>query len=514
MDLATFMTKGLTVKPAAEFVSPSVSYDFKLGRVIETEVYKEDVDTGLRVEHLHRGILVAGGSQEERTATNLTIVYEASKLDWNYLIIDTKKQYRRLIRMNPETRVYPSGSICVNPLDPEDSSVSEYVSLLLRLFQVLWDLTNRQSIGLNEALRSVYEQRDGDEPPTLEDLRNVLIGQSSSKLRTPQERSEIEGLIRAVTGLVLSQESPAINGPSTMPFRELTTNPTVIEISPKDQLFSSFFKGLMIVKALATDKGRYSILLDDAEEVFKNIRFGWRTQQVYFQESLTHWVDRLKNMRVGLHLSTSLPRLIYYPVRPLLETQIFHRLVSGEDMKIAGDLMGLEEHAPGIHSEKRERLYQRTYLRYLKKGEALLHQPDLPAGFPVTLHYSAGVHSRTPSDQEIKRRLDEFYPVRDIHAEGLPSTVLERDIRSQAEDAVKILELLHEYPQLSLTNIVQSLKVEVDPEKLKYLVDKLKDLEYLKETLEVWKSKAKRVYSLTLKGKQALKEYTQFTQLY
>jgi len=449
VDLATFMTKALTVKPAAEFVSPSVSYDFKLGRVIETEVYKEDVDAGLRVEHLHRGILVAGGSQEERTATNLTIIYEASKLDWNYLIIDTKKQYRRLIHMNPETRVYPGKSICVNPLDPEDSSVSEYIPLLLSLFQVLWNLTDRQNIALSEALRSVYEQ-GGEEPPTLEDLRNALISQSSSKLRTSQERGEIEGLIRRVTGLVLSEESPTINGPSTMPFRELTTNPTVIEISPKDQLFSGFLKGLVVVKALATSKGRYSILLDDAEEVFRNIRFGWRTQQVYFQESLTHWVDRLKNMRVGLHLSTSLPRLIYDPVRPLLETQVFHRLVSGEDMKIAGDLMGLEEHAPGIHSEKRERLYQRTYLRYLKKGEALLHQPDLPAGFPVTLHYSVGVHSRIPSDREIRERMEELYPLRDTSVEDLPFTMLERDLGSEVEDAVKILELLREYPQLSL----------------------------------------------------------------
>jgi len=73
---------------------------------------------------------------------------------------------------------------------------------------------------------------------------------------------------------------------------------------------------------------------------------------------------------------------------------------------------------------------------------------------------------------------------------------------------VKILELLREYPQLSLTNIVQSLKVEVATEKLRYLVEKLKDLEYLKETVEVWKSQPKRVYSLTLKGEQALKEYT------
>lgn len=513
MDIATFMTKGLTVKPAAEFISPSVEYDFKLGKVIETEVYKEDVDVGLKVEHLHRGIIVAGGSQEERTATNLSIIFEASKLDWNYLILDTKKQFRKLIYMNPETRVYPSKSICINPLDPEDLSVSEYISLLLRLFQVLWDLTNKQSIGLNEALRSIYENQDGDGAPTLEDLRNALINQSSSKLRTPQERSEIEGLLRGVTGLVLSEESPTINGRSTMRFSELTTNPTVIEISQKDQLFASFFKGLIIVKALATDKGRYSIFLDDAEEVFKNIRFGWRTQQVHFQESLTRWVDSLKDMKVGLHISSILPRLIYDPVRPLIESQIFHKLVSGEDIKAAGDLMGLEEHAPGIHSLKRERLYQGTYFKYLKEGEALFHRPDLPTGFPITLHYPAGVSSKRPSEREIKRRLEELYPPQNVNlAESLPSTMLERDLKKETDGAVKVLELLHEYPQLSLTNIVQSLKVEVDPEKLRYLVEKLKDLEYLKETLEIWKSKTKKVYSLTLKGEQALKECTESTQ--
>ena len=87
VDLATFMTKGLVVKPPAEYVSPSVEYDLKLGRVIETEVYKKDVDAGLRAEHLPRGILVAGGSQEERTATNLSIIHEASKLGWNLSLI-------------------------------------------------------------------------------------------------------------------------------------------------------------------------------------------------------------------------------------------------------------------------------------------------------------------------------------------------------------------------------------------------------------------------------------------
>ncbi len=509
------MTKGLTVKPAAEFVSPSVEYDFKLGKVIETEVYKEDVDVGLKIEHLHRGIMVAGGSQEERTATNLSIIFEASRFAWNYLIVDTGKRFRRMVNMNPETRVYPSKSICINPLDPEDSSVSEYISLLLRLFQVLWNLTDRQSIDLGEALRSIYENQDRGSAPTLEDLRSALINQSSSKLRTAQERSGIEGVIRSLNGLVLSEESPTINGRSTMPFRDLLTNPTIIEISRNDQMFSSFFKGMMIVKALATDKGRYSIFLDDAEDVFKNIKYGRRTEQVYFQESLTRWVENLKNMKVGLHISTPLPRLIYNPIQPMIETQIVHKLVSKEDINIVGELMGLEENAPGIHSLKRERLYQATYFKYLKEDEALFHRPDLPTGFPIALHYPTVVYSNTPSDQEIRTRLEELYPPQNVNlVESLPSTMLERDFKNETEGAVKILELLHEYPQLSLTNIVQSLKIEVDPEKIRYLIEKLKDLEYLKETLEVWKSKTKRVYSLTLKGEQALKEYTESTQLY
>lgn len=504
------MTKGLTVRPAAEFVSPSMEYDFKLGKVLETEVYKEDVNVGLKVEHLTRGIMVSGGSHKERTATNLSIIFEASKLAWNYLIVDTKKEFRKLVKLNPETRVYPRKTICINPLDPEDASVSEYIALLVRLFQVLWDLTNRQSIGLNEALRSVYEKQDEDRIPTLEDLRNALINQSSSKLRTPQERGEIEGLIRGVTGLVLSEESPTINGLSTMPFSEFTSNPTVIEISPRDQTFSSFFKGLMIIKALATDKGGYSIFLDDAEEVFKNIRFGWKTQQVYFQESLTGWVESLKNLKVGLHISTSLPRLIYNPVNPLIGTRIIHKLISEEDIETAGELIGLEEHSPGIHSLKRERLYQKTYFKYLKEGEAMFHRPDLPTGFPIILEYPQGVFSKSPSDQEIRTRLEELYPPQKVNSvEILPSTTLERDLKNETKNAVKILELLSEYPQLSLTNIVQILKTEIDSDKISYLVNKLKDQEYLKETQEIWKSRTKKVYSLTLKGEQALKEYTE-----
>ncbi|MEM3525964.1 MAG: hypothetical protein QXS27_08870 [Candidatus Jordarchaeaceae archaeon] len=504
------MTKGLAVKPAAEFVSPSLDYDFKLGKVLETEVYKGDVNVGLKIEHLTRGIMVAGGSRRERIATNLSIIFEASKFDWNYLIIDTQKEFRKLVKMNPETRVYPRKSICINPLDPEDASISEYISLLVRLFQVLWDLTSRQIISLNEALRSIYEKQDGNSAPTMEDLRNALINQSASKLRTPQEKSEIEGLIRGVTGLVLSEESPTINGPSTMPFGELTTYPTIIEISHRDQLFSSFFKGLMIIKALATNKGRYSIFLDDAEEVFKNIRFGWRTQQAYFQEALTGWVENLKNLKVGLHISTSLPQLIYDPVNPMIETRIFHKLVSQEDIETAGELMGLEEHAPGIHSHKRERLYQRTYFKYLKEGEAMFQRPDLPTGFPIILQCHAGVFSKAPSDEEINARLEELYlPRKADRVEILPATMLERDFKNETRNAVKILELLYEYPQLSLTNIVQSLKTEVDSERLSYLIDKLRDQEYLKETIEFWKSRTKKVYSLTLKGEQALKEYVE-----
>jgi predicted transcriptional regulator len=503
------MSKGLVVKPAAEFISPSVDYDLLLGRVIETEVYKEDVDVGLKLEHLHRGIMVAGGSLDERNATNLKIIFEASKFSWNYLMVDTKNQLRRLVKLNPETRVYPSKSICINPLDPEDSSISEYISLLLQLFQILWNLTDRQSICLSEALRSVYEKYE-NATPTLEDLRNALITQSSSKLRSPQERSEIEGVIRGITGLLVSEESLTINGRSTMPFKELATNPTIIEITSKDRHFSSFFKCLMIIKALATDKKRYSIFIDDADEVFKNIRFGWKTQQVYFQEYLTGWVEALKRMKVGLHISSSLPRLIYDPVRPLIETQIFHKLISSEDIDAAGNLLGLEEHAPGIHSNKRERLYQKTYLKYLKEGEALFRRPDLPTGFPIKLHYHTLVSSTPPSDQEIKSRLQELYPLQNVNPkESLPSTMLERDLKNESKYAAEILQLLHEYPQLSSTNIVLSLKMEMEPEKIRYLLEKLKELEYLRERLEVWKSKTKRVYSLTLKGEQSLKEYTE-----
>jgi len=132
VQVPPIVTKSLPYHYPAEFITPTrIAYDVHLGKAFETEFQKAEVPIGLLSQDMVRGMLVVGGTLQQRFQTNAALILAAAKRGMNYLVLTNNPQWRRLLDYLPEACLFRLGEdlIC-NPLDPENSEIIDYVQLL------------------------------------------------------------------------------------------------------------------------------------------------------------------------------------------------------------------------------------------------------------------------------------------------------------------------------------------------------------------------------------------------
>nr|MDO8063822.1 hypothetical protein [Candidatus Freyrarchaeum guaymaensis] len=460
LTLEGVLRVGLPSRPPAEFTPPPLTVDFTVGKIIEAENLEPHASFGFTVENLSRGVLVAGGSLNERLNTAIKIIEGAAKLGWSHLVA-TNENVNVIKSLVPPARVYDGFPL--NPLDPEDASPPDYGSTLALLLQSALGLSDVQAEILQDALNMCYDEG----ALSLIDLKEKVREASMSDLRSPAERREAERLHRTL-GLLLSLKGVEKLTPAQpLKLAWLTGEPVAARLpSP---ILAAVAQASLMAKALTSSLRGFSVVVE--LDSFKDT------------EPLAWVFDKLKEKGVGVLALTSNLSSHLNTVKKL-ENRVVHKLSDGAETFLAGSLIGLREEAASVQSDRRQRLYQREALRYLGWGEAVVQRSDAPS--PMLVVFSNAL--KAPS----------------VEAEPLPTvegrTPLQVDFGSVAEDALRVLQLVYEFPQITLSQIVGGLP-EVG-EMARELALRLKDRGYLASYRD---RRGRHVFTVTRKGEEALR---------
>ncbi|MEM2156233.1 MAG: hypothetical protein QW225_08185 [Candidatus Jordarchaeales archaeon] len=452
---------GVKSRPPAEFTPPPLPMDFTVGLLVEAESVEPHNYFGFTVENMADGILVAGGGVEERLNTVARIVEGASKLGW-HLIAATHRDMSPIKALVPGARLYDGFPL--NPLDPEDAGGAEYAIALSTLLQAALGLTDGQRHVLEDALMMCYDEC----VPTLVELREKVREASMSELRSPAERREAEEL-RNVLGSVMSlRGAEKLTAKVPLSFSWMIEAPTVASLpSPK---LAAVAQASLLAKALCLKAEGFLVLVEF--DVFEK------------HGLLADVLRRLREKRVGVvALASTLSR--GGEAVKSLGNRIVHRLDDGREMRLAEELMGLKEEEGSVQSERRHRLYQREVLRFLEWGEAVVQRSDTP--HPVMVLFGKVRHVARVELEAISE------------VEG-GRTPLEVDFGGDAGDALKVIQLIHDFPQVTLGQVVGGLP-ELG-EKARELALRLADRGYLTFFRD---GRGRKVFVVTRRGEEALR---------
>ncbi|MEM4447740.1 MAG: hypothetical protein QW461_10625 [Candidatus Jordarchaeales archaeon] len=451
---------GVKSRPPAEFTLPPLPFDFPVGLVVEAENVAPHSVFGFTVENMAEGVLVAGGSAEERVNTLLRILGGSSKLGWN-IAAATSRNLARVRSVAPQARVYDGFPL--NPLDPEEAGGAEYASALSLTLQSALGLTGGQRLLLEDAIAMCMDEG----ALTLEELKEKVREAAVSELRSQAERREAELLHREL-GLTMSLKgaeklSPA--NPSTL--RWMVEAPTVALLwEPR---LAAVAQASLLAKAMCLEVRGFSVLVE--LDCFAE------------PEPLAGVFRRLREKEVGVvALSPSVSHA--GSAASVLGNRVIHRLEDGGEAGLVGRLMGLREEGESVQSGRRHRLYQVEVLRFLEWGEAVVQRSDNPSPVLVVFEMVEGGEARAEP----------------VSGAGGGRTPLEVDFGSDAADALKVIQLVHDFPQITLSQVVGGLP-EIG-EKARVLALRLADRGYLASFRD---GRGRRVFVVTRRGEDALR---------
>lgn len=448
---------GVPTRPPAEFTPPPLPMDFPVGLLVEAENASPHNAFGFTVENMAEGVFIAGGSAEERVNTLLRIMGGASKLGWN-IVAPTFRQLSRAKSVAPPTRVYDGFPL--NPLDPEDAGGAEYASALSHTLQSALGLTDGQRLLLEDALAMCMDEGS----LTLEELREKVREAAASELRSQAERREAELLHREL-GLVMSlkgAEKLSPSNPSTL--RWVAEAPTVALMG--EPRLAAVAQASLLAKSLCLDVSGFGVLVE--LDCFAK------------PDLLTPTFRALREKKVGVvALSPGISH-----AASALGNRVVHRLEDDAEAELAGRLMGLKEEGESVQSGRRHRLYQVEVLRFLGWGEAVVQRSDAPS--PVLVAF-----------ERVEGGEAEAKPVSEA---GGGRTPLEVDFGGDAADALKVIQLVHDFPQITLSQVAGGLPELGD--KASALALRLADRGYLASFRD---KRGRKVFVVTRRGEEALR---------
>lgn len=499
LQITTFAGKSLKAKPPAEFITPShLTSNLVIGLAIETETFTERIPIGFKKENLEQSIVILGGTEEERILTSLRILLEATNIGLKFLIITKNPRYRILSNLVPQTKTYTLGkNLILNPLDPEDADPQKYHPLLITVFTQILGLSDELWMLLEQALQQVYENPN----PSLFELQEVVSHLPETRA---YGKKSLEALNHILQSFTTGEIASMLGSEQNIKLSKILAQPSIIEIPTRSPLATIFIKTLMLAKILATKlPSQIILLLDDCEDIFHiDTKTKHKTRE---KDILVEWLREIARKEAYLVLSTGRIIETFPGAMRFAKNRIVHKLTTIEEKQLATNLLGLQEHAPGVHSQKRRhRLYQITYLSHLEFGEAIFLREDYAYPFPIKINYdnlyipyiSEEIYltSLTPTNELITRELKK------------PKILLH--FSSEADLAVEILSLVKEYRGLTrfaLTNILR-----VDRGRCYLLLDLLENQNYVRR-VEVPKGKYWTIgYEITQRGETALKEYLEW----
>ncbi len=511
LQLPSIITKSMEYHYPAEFIVPTyIPFDIgPIGYTFETEFERQEVEVGLRVEDLFNNILVVGGNSKDRFGTNFRLVYETAMTERaNYLVITTNQQWRRLLDLIPEARVFRVvEDLTINPLDVEGGDVNEHAINIAQAFAQVFHLSPLGKEHLLEMVQNLLITPSIF--PDLEALRGTIMNLMKEPYH-PAKR-EFSTLFEFLQNIQHGKPS-LVFGQSSVPFQTLMQGVTIIEIDLKIQQQIHFIIHCLLAKLLTYGEShpdQHSMVLIDIADVLMPIDGNaYRSSDI--ERYLLDWLARFQQGNIGLHLGLQFPSRYPKVAMNYFQTILSHRITPWEDLKIISNLLQLLPDRL-VHSRERKNNYQEEFLKTLPSNILILKRSDLTNAFPVQLSEQTIFRdTHVWTSQEIQNRINALSPAWNP-PDIVPKTVLEINFGTDAHLIQLILFAINDHPKISRQGLLSFLNgdtsVDIDMPTLYFLLNRLVRLNYI--IAEEWETRGHihASYKLTEKGETIYNAY-------
>jgi len=484
LQVPQIATKSIPHHFPAEFIVPTViPHDLRLGRAFEPEFQQREVLAGFITQDLLKGVLVTGGTTQERFMANTKLVYTAAEHHMNYLIITTNPEWRRMLDYLPTACLFRMGEDLIwNPLDSKEidnTEINEYAHLLMQVFAQLFHLSAPSCQILLGVICSCLETQD-----TVADL-DILTGKIQDLISTTKSSiiNELTSVYKFLENIRFGRMITML-GPTNISLKKLVQGVNILEMDLKSHINLQFLVLCLLAKILAysrTSSNLHLMVLVDFADIL--MPHDPQTPEARNAEQyLLEWIRDFRDYDGGLHLSLQTPSRFSKVLLNNIPNILAHRTASYEDNKYLQDVLQFLPPQMVLNREVRHDNWEPDYLKELPRDLLIMKHPNINNGFPI--HLTALNFSLTHlcSPEEIQTRLKQFFPEWVAPAPDT-RTVLERDFGRDVPVVTAIISLLNEYSELGVTALLSSLntkpQTEVDGPILETLLAKMVQLNYL-----------------------------------
>ncbi|MFX1272475.1 MAG: hypothetical protein ACFFAX_12390 [Promethearchaeota archaeon] len=494
-----------------EFLAPIKprAGDYCIGRVINPETLRPGPAAGLSHEDIQSGLLVCGGTLEERRHTLTLIVKQLLSHGKRVIIASNERDAKNFASLSEGAVSFELGKdLVLNPMDAEGLPRHIYVSKLMTALEVIAGTDLRGAtdleLAINRAIALGNTTVADVQLTQTPDVMDTYSEAAAQNERKPSDRS-VSGY-EAIRSLHQGTAARSFYGSQTIAMRDLSqANLSVLILSQGYLPMEKFAFDLVCIKLSGLQQDQnLVVILENAE----NMRI--RNRRYMKRDSWSEMMLRDMLQRGPTIVTLDHPVDMSPGAIGRLSSCITHRLRESPDIKTAVELLGISVVSSGMHSKARQSSRETSYLRVMPDGVVLLVRNQGETCMPVMLDEAAHLTMLHP--EEMEKRISDFIP-QEFPTEGVAfsDSLIDRVAGGQKTTAIKMLRLLERYEPLTeeaMRKFLLSGDVNEDPD-ISGVLARLEKSGMILRGHEVHGAVSYTNYRITMKGSMALHQVTQ-----
>ena len=404
-----------------------------IGHVIHKGDALERDPFQMRVDHLSRHGFICGLTGSGKTNTCMNIL---GQLRVPFLVIEpAKSEYRRLLNIRSDVRVFTLGHETVSPFRINPFEFAPGVQLLTHIdhlktvFNAAFPMYASMPYLLEEALTEIYMEKGwvlatsenryfdvhaaddvSDYLPTLEDLLRRIDAVVASKNYAQQLSMDLTAALKALlSSLLTGSKGLMLNTQRSTPFKELLSTNVVLELNAiGDDDEKCFLMGLVLTllyehqQTNQADGGpfRHLTLIEEAHRLLKRVPEYASVETANVRgkavETFSNLISEIREYGEGILIADQIPSKMAADVIKNTNLKIVHRTLSQDDREMVGAAMTLND------AQSRE-------LPLLRTGEAVVHREGLVKPFMIKVPLVKDGRAAPVSDDHVRSAMSGFH---------------------------------------------------------------------------------------------------------
>ena len=504
VELSTLLAAEVGMSIPSQFVAdirPRPA-DYMIGHVINPDTLRTGPKTGLAAEDIQRGLLVCGGTRDDRWTVLGQLTQRLIEDGKRVLFISSHADSLRLTGLHAAGIGLTLGrDLVLNPVDAEGVPRSVYVTQLMTALEVFTEAPLTAAPDLELALGKAVALSGSTVADVRMEQDEVL---ETRGMETFYDRGNKHALLGmdAIRRLHQGGGAKAFYGTQTLQLKRLAEQDLgVATITLGDHTLDNFAWDLMLIKlgGLKPDKDLVIVLDDPVSLRYRFKRYARRET----------WVERLLHTladNFSLVVSMDRPSDVGSGVKNLLDSCISFRLTREDDIATVASSLALSVIGTGMHTKARWSPRESSFLRTMQDGVALIVHNATETAQPVKINALPLLEKA--SKAELRTRLTSIAPTTSTSMDDdSPRTFIENVGGSESELAQRVLKLLEQYEPLTEEAVRQFIHAsgteDVDVEGV---LIRLREASLIIEGHENRSGISYKNYRLTMKGTFAIRQ--------